>query len=154
MELIKKYRVYINNAPVTLEKARVSRFPFNRHWPGYQRSLDQTEVTAFASFDLKGTAVVRIECEFDFKNIVVRPLSLGIKPIVEGRTVKLEISKPCQAVVEFDGISGALHLFADPDKTSGVSVESIAKEFEKTDPGFHDYIINNFDSVTDIGIYL
>lgn len=43
---------------------------------------------------------------------------------------------------------------ADPDKTSGVSVESIAKEFEKTNPEFHDYIINNFDSVTDIGIYL
>lgn len=125
MELIKKYRVYINNAPVTLEKARVSRFPFNRHWPGYQRSLDQTEVTAFASFDLKGTAVVRIECEFDFKNIVVRPLSLGIKTIVEGRTVKLEISKPCQAVVEFDGISGALHLFADPDKTYEVPSEDV-----------------------------
>ena len=39
--------------------------------------------------------------------------------------MKLEISKPCQAVVEFDGISGALHLFADPDKTYEVPSEDV-----------------------------
>ena len=125
MELTKKYHVYINEAPAPLEKARVSKFPFNRHWPGYQRPFDQTEVTAFTSFDVKDITSVRIECDFDFKNVIVRPLSLEIIPLVEGRTVKFEILKPCQAVVEFDGISGALHLFADPPEKYEIPAEDI-----------------------------
>ena len=52
MELAKKYNLYINDQSAHLEKIRVSLFPFNRHWPGFQRPLNQTEVTAFASFDL------------------------------------------------------------------------------------------------------
>lgn len=125
MEFIKNYKVYISGEQIALEKARVSRFPFNRHWPGYQRSLDQTEVTAFASFDISGETDVTVECEFDFSEVMIRPLSLGIVPEIKGKTVSFKLSKPCQTVVEFDGISGALHLFADPIKQYGLSEDNV-----------------------------
>lgn len=125
MELAKKYSVFINDKPAKLEKIRVSLYPFNRNWPGFQRPLDQTEVTAFASFDLEGEARVAVECEFDFEEVVIRPLSLGIRPEISGRTVRFSITKPCQPVVEFDGISGALHLFANPPEKCPVPTENI-----------------------------
>lgn len=114
MDLIKPYKVYINEKPILIERARVSRFPFNRNWPGYQRALDQTEITGFVSFDVTGEMNIKIECDFDFNEVTVRPLSLNIKPKTEDKVISFTIDKPCQAVVEFDGISGALHLFADP----------------------------------------
>ena len=114
MNLCKNYRLYIDGRPHPVEKARVSRFPLNRNWPGHQRPLEQTEVTGFASFPADGGADVRIECDFAFEEVVVRPLSLGIKPDVQGSAVSFRVERPCQATVEFDGISGALHLFADP----------------------------------------
>ena len=50
---MEKYKVYIDNALTELQSARVSRHPINRHWPGFQRSLDQTKETAFLSFNIK-----------------------------------------------------------------------------------------------------
>lgn len=114
MNLIKPYRVAINGNPTDIERVRVSRYPFNRHWPGHQRSLDQTEVTGLVRFDVTGTMHLQVDCDFDFSEVVIRPLSLGITPTVAGRTVTFTVDRPCQAVVEFDGTSGALHLFADP----------------------------------------
>ena len=108
---MKKYRVYIDNELAELQPAMVSRYPINRNWPGHQRSLDQTKETAFLSFNIKDKKTVRIECDFDIKNIIVRPLSLNIKPIVEDKTVIFEINKPCQAVVEFKDVSEELHFF-------------------------------------------
>ena len=114
MNLVKHYSVFINEKSVPVELARVSRFPFNRHWPGHQRPLNQTEVTGFVSFDVAGEMNIRVVCDFDFKEVAIRPLSLNIKPKIENNTLYFTINKPCQAVVEFDGISGALHLFANP----------------------------------------
>ena len=124
MELTKKYTVYLGGKPVQLEKIRVSRFPLNRNWPGFQRPLDQTEVTAFASFDLKEETEITVECEFDFAEVVIRPLSLQIRPEITGRTVRFALKKPCQCVVEFDGMSGALHLFANRPEKSSVPAEN------------------------------
>lgn len=114
MKLVKPYRVFVNDTATEVKTVRVSRFPYNRHWPGYQRSLEQTELTGFVSFDLIKTTQIRVECDFDFREVVLRPISLGIHPTVVGKTVLFDLNKPCQAVLEFDGISGALHLFADP----------------------------------------
>lgn len=122
---MEKYKVYIDNELTDLQSARVSRYPINRHWPGFQRSLDQTKETAFLSFNIKDKKMVRIECDFYIKNIIVRPLSLNIKPIVEDKTVIFEINKPCQAVVEFKDVSEELHFFANEDKNYDLSEENV-----------------------------
>ena len=122
---MEKYKVYIDNELTELQSARVSRYPINRHWPGFQRSLDQTKETAFLSFNIKDKKTVRIECDFYIKNIIVRPLSLNIKPIVEDKTVIFEINKPCQAVVEFKDVSEELHFFANEDKNYDLSEENV-----------------------------
>lgn len=106
--------VYIDQKKADMELARVSRFPFNRHWPGHQRSFDQTEICGFVSFNLEEKRSIQIMCDFDFQRVFVRPRSLHITPKIEGNTVSFEITKPCQAVVEFDDRHGALHLFANP----------------------------------------
>lgn len=114
MRLTKNYQVYVNEKPLSLQPMRVSKMPFNRHWPGYQRSLDQTEVTAFASFEITQKITVRIVCDFEFQTVAIKPSSLGIIPELSQRTVTFTLDKPCQTVVEFDGTLGALHLFANP----------------------------------------
>ena len=113
MDLSRHYRLFVNEKEVGLQPARVSKMPFNRHWPGYQRSLDQTEVTAFASFDTAEPITVKIVCDFEFEKVAVRPFSLGIIPAIKENTITFNITKPCQTVVEFDGTEGALHLFAN-----------------------------------------
>jgi len=114
MNINEKYAIYVAQKRVFAEEARVSKMPFNRHWPGYQRPLDQTLISGFVSFDITGRTELKIECNFDFENVEVRPYSLGIKVEKEGKTVTFYLEKACQAVVEFDGMQEVLHIFANP----------------------------------------
>lgn len=116
MKMTKNYTLSVNGEDTKIQPTRVSRFPLNRSWPGQQRPLEQTEVTGFASFVPEYPAQIEIKCDFDFSEVVVRPLSLGIIPEIIGNTVSFRLDAPCQAVVEFDGIAGALHLFAEPER--------------------------------------
>ena len=43
------YTVKINGQTVPTDAARVSAMPYNRRWPGHQRTLDQTECISFLS---------------------------------------------------------------------------------------------------------
>ena len=43
------YTVKMNGQPVPTDAARVSAVPYNRRWPGHQRTLDQTECINFLS---------------------------------------------------------------------------------------------------------
>lgn len=110
----RNYELYVNGHRRALQQMRVSIMPFNRHWPGHQRTLDQTEVTAFASFEFVAKTEITVDCDFDFERVCIRPLSLGIHPTVKGRRISFTIERPCQAVLEIDGTRSALHLFADP----------------------------------------
>ena len=107
-------RVTLNGTPAEPAFARVSRVPLNRHWPGHQRSKDQTEIVPFWSFDWTGPTVVSIDCAFPFGSASVSPLSAGIGVEREGNRLSFTLARPGQFIVRFDGSRlGALHFFAD-----------------------------------------
>ena len=100
---------------LAVEKARVSAMPFNRVWPGYQRSLDQTKMSAFVGFDLPSGGG---ELAVDFgvgavpPSARVRPFSRE-QPVRKGTAWCVRIERPEQFVIEFPG-GEELHVFADP----------------------------------------
>ena len=107
-------RVTLNGIPAEPLYARVSRVPLNRHWPGHQRSEEQTEIVPFWSFDWTGPTAVSIDCAFPFGSASVSPLSAGIGVEREGNRLSFTLARPGQFIVRFDGSRlGALHFFAD-----------------------------------------
>lgn len=79
----------------------------------------KTPVLSFASFALKGEAEVTLVVDRPIHKPVIRPLSLGIKPTVEGNTIRFRISQPCHLVVEVDDdLKRPLFLFADAPELS------------------------------------
>lgn len=108
------YQVHVNGQPVFVYPARVSAQPVNQVWPGYQRPHNQTEMAAFASFDMKGRVFVEVTADRDIESAVIRPRAYWIEPTIEERTVAFELSRPCHIVVEINGHHHALHLFANP----------------------------------------
>lgn len=111
------YRVKVGENEVKSNFARVSKMPFNRYFPGYQRDISQTEEAAFVSFESENYPVtLEIEVNNDFSKVTVRPLSEKIKARTCGKTISFEISHPGQYVVEPYGLHNALHIFANPKK--------------------------------------
>lgn len=113
-ESCQDYEVKINGNLVALDTARVSSVPFNRRWPGHQRSKEQTELINFLSFATDEAVTFEITPPTPFESVVIRPLSLGIRPEIRDGTIIFTLERPAYFTVEPYGRSGALHIFADP----------------------------------------
>ena len=97
-----------------VERGRVSAVPFNRVWPGCQRSMDQTRLSTFVGFDVPAGGGT-LEVDFGAnapESARIRPFSRS-QPVRNGGVWSVRIDRPEQFVVEFDG-GGELHVFADP----------------------------------------
>ena len=108
------YEVKVNGKPVALDAARVSAIPFNRRWPGHQRTMDQTEMINFLSLATDEPVTFEIMPKAPFETVEIRPASLGITPEIEGGVIRFTLEKPAYFTVEPYGRQNALHIFADP----------------------------------------
>lgn len=112
------YTVTVDGQPVFTHQARVSAQPINQVWQGYQRPLEQTEIASFASWDMSGPVEVAVVSARPIREVRVRPSSRGIKPVVEGNTVRFTLDRPGAITVEVNGMHRALHLFANPPEAA------------------------------------
>ena len=109
------YEIIVNGKSVKSNTARVSAMPFNRRWPGHQRSIDQTELINFLSLETDEALTFEIRPKEKFEKVVIRPQSLGIEPeITEDGRIIFTLEKASYFTVEPYGRHNALHIFADP----------------------------------------
>ena len=129
------YTVTVNGQPVFVHQARVSAQPINQVWPGYQRPLEQTEMAAFATWDMGGPVEVAVASARPVREVKVRPASRGITPSLEGQTLRFTLDRPGAVTVEVNGMRRALHLFANPPEAGAPDPEDPAVRY--FGPGVH-----------------
>ena len=93
---------------------RVSAHPLNRIWPGHQRPLEQTEPASYLAFEKNGLSKFEVRPAWGCTNVVVRPLSGGVRVTVRDGVASFVLPKAGYYTVEFDGHHRALHVFQDP----------------------------------------
>ena len=60
------FTVKLNGISADCYRCRVSAMSFNRPWPGYERSLDQTELSSFVLCASDETVDVEVTANKDF----------------------------------------------------------------------------------------
>jgi hypothetical protein len=138
------FNMYVNNKPVFVYQARVSKYPINQIWPGYQRPINQTEIASFASFDFRGEVVIRIISNREIKTLDIRPREFGIKATIKGNSIEFKLSKPAQFIVEVNGYHQALHIFANPPETDHIDKQDPTVHY--FGPGIHEAGVINLKS--------
>lgn len=111
------YQVTIDGQPADCYTCRVSIMPFNREWPGHQRSIDQSEQASFVYFDMSAPARLTVKPAKPFSNVVLRPLSQNVQTTVVDGVISFTIRKPGHFSLEIDGRRHNLHIFANPKET-------------------------------------
>jgi len=114
------YSAAFAGRPLTLQPARVSAYPLNQVWPGFQRPLEQTRIHWFVSFDVERPDELVVTVPgLDGAEVLMRPMSEASRCRVRGDEVRVAVSRPGQFTLEF-GTRGAesrfptLHVFANP----------------------------------------
>lgn len=87
-------------------------------------------------FDVSGTVNIELRFPEALTELLVRPLSLNIRPVIQGNSAFFTLSNPAQLTVEWNGDSrNALHLFAHaPDPYTALKGQDRVLYFG---PGLH-----------------
>lgn len=107
--LSEDYEVTVEGQKIDVYTARTLDPPFaGKQW-------DFGGPYSFTNFDMSGNVEVRITAKQPLNDVVVRPESKGIKPILEDdHTMRLALDKPQKLSIEPDGKRSPLLLFANP----------------------------------------
>ncbi len=135
-EVYDGYHLHIDGQPVDVYKCRVAAKYLLAGWPGQQRPLEQTELAGFAYWGMKKSVKVKIVSSRKPERVLVRPLSLGIKPSVRGNKIIFRADSIIPMVVEVNGYRHALHLFPNPEEKEILTGKS--SHLHYFGPGIHD----------------
>jgi len=103
-----------NGQPLPVSLCHVSAYPYNRRWPGHQRTTDQRETAYFARLMTDGPVTFQYTPTHAFSVCTVRPLSAKVSPVIKDGAITFTLPHTGGYSVELDGPHNALHLFLDP----------------------------------------
>ena len=129
------YEVSVNGVPAPVLPVRVSKYPFNRRWPGHERDICQTEIAGMVLLATSGETTLDITPNHDFNEAIVRPLSRKARVVRSEWRLSVTIPGPGQYTLELDDRHCNLHIFADPPTDFGVAPGPGVHYFG---PGVHD----------------
>ncbi|HEY3281736.1 MAG TPA: glycosyl hydrolase family 28 protein [Armatimonadota bacterium] len=116
--LSKDYLVRVGGKASPVYVARVAPADRTLRWKAMDdkaNSANFYEKASFTYFDMQGTTKVVVTCAQRVTSARILPTSLGIKPVVRGRTVSFSLAQPKPLTLEINGTwVGCLHLFANP----------------------------------------
>ncbi len=105
------YTVTVNGMPVPVYTARISKYPFNREWPGYQRAIDQTEVVSFVNLVSDEPLTLAVTAARPHERMHIKPYSKGIVPAEIDGKITFTLPENGQFVLECDSYHGCLYIF-------------------------------------------
>ena len=111
--LSEDYRVFVNGEEVDVYTCRISKYPFNRTWPGYQRHIEQTECVSYVNLVSDEELLIEVEPlkKSADGRIMLKTYSKGIVPTRVGDRLVFSIKENGGYVFEIGDYHGLLYIF-------------------------------------------
>ncbi len=105
------YTVTVNGEDVPVYTCRISKYPFNRVWPGFQRPIEQSEKVSFINLVSDEALDITVNVKFPYKKAILKPYSKNIKLTEKNNSISFTLSDNGQFVLEADGYRHCLYIF-------------------------------------------
>ena len=138
MESSSKLNAYVEDEELFVYDTRVNH---NRIF-SFTYSQDYNQVV---SFDFEGTVHMRVEINgaTSLTDVVVRPLSYGVEPEVNGNVIEFDLEYSANYVLEYndgtveDAADNALHIFANPIEEDPITEDNVPEDTIYIGPGVY-----------------
>ena len=115
--LSKDYTLEVNGQSVDIYLAKIAEVKNRPEW-----TLDPKDVGgpySFTYFDFLGEVTLKVtSLTKPLDNLVIRPLTAGVAPKIDGNTVTFTIKGPCKLSIEPDGRMEPLLIFANAQEVN------------------------------------
>lgn len=109
--LSEDYEVIVNGEKVPVYTCRISKYPFNTEWPGYQRPIEQTETASFVNLVSDEELKVEVVVKKEYKKLILKPYSRNISYEEDNGKIKFTLSENGQFVLNTDSYHHCLYIF-------------------------------------------
>jgi hypothetical protein len=120
-ELSRDYAVEIEGQSAPVYVAKVAPIDPALRWKAMDDKTNSAAYytqAAFVSFDMPGAVTIKVTGRELIQSARVLPSSFQLKPVIQGRSLTLKLTKPRPITIEVnDNWVGALHLFANPPES-------------------------------------
>ncbi|MEQ8303910.1 MAG: glycosyl hydrolase family 28 protein [Cyclobacteriaceae bacterium] len=107
------YKLEVNGKTVAIYLAEIATVENPEGW--MLQPADVGDSYSFSYFDFSGEVTIKVtSLKKPLDNLVIRPLSAQVKPVVKGNSMTFTINKPCQLSIEPEGRLEPLLIFANP----------------------------------------
>lgn len=108
--LSKDFKVMLNGSEIPVYTCRISKYTFNRFWPGHQREIDQSEIASFVNIVADEKIKLDVTIQRSYKNIMIRPYSKNISFEDNNGQVSFSVDEG-QYVFATDNLHSPLYIF-------------------------------------------
>lgn len=105
------YRVFVNGTEIPVYTCRISKYPFNRVWPGFQRPFEQSETASFVNIVSDEEIMIEVIANRKHEEIYIKPYSKGIEYTDENGKISFALKDNGQFVLECDSYHHCLYIF-------------------------------------------
>ena len=109
----KDYKVYVNGREVPVYACRISAYPFNTWWPGYQRPVDQSEIASYVNLVSDEEIEIAVEplTKTAYERIMIKPYAKNVSYRKEGEKIIFSLKENGGYILELDDYHGLLYIF-------------------------------------------
>lgn len=105
------YKVTVNGEEVPVYTCRISKYPFNRVWTGFQRPVNQSELASFVNLVSDEPLHIEVKAKRAHSRVLLKPYSKGIVPVETDGVIRFTLPENGQFVLETDSYHHCLYIF-------------------------------------------
>lgn len=105
------YKVFVNGEEVPVYTCRISEYPFNRVWPGFQRPVDQTETASYVNIVSDEEIGIEVIANIEHEKILIKPYSKNVEYTVRNGRICFKLKNNGQFVLECGSYHHCLYIF-------------------------------------------
>ncbi len=130
----KDYEVKINGEEIPVYACRITKYPFNRSWPGFQRPREQSVDASYVNLISDEDVNLEIKIKRPFERILVKPYSKNILPQkLNEDTIMLKVKPGNKLLVALGDYHHCLYVF----NSKPIICENPQAETYYFGPGIH-----------------
>jgi hypothetical protein len=107
----KDFSVWVNGTEVPVYTCRISKIPFNRPWPGKQRSIDQTEQASFVSLVSDEVLHIEVATPLSYEKVIIKPYSKKVEHKSADGKIVFTLHENGHYVLQLDSYHHTLYLY-------------------------------------------
>ena len=109
----KDYKVFVNRAEIPVYTCRISAYPFNTWWPGYQRPVAQSEIVSFVNLVSDEEIEIAVESltKTDYNRVMIKPYARNVQYEKRGEQIVFTLKENGGYILELDDYHGMLYIF-------------------------------------------